>query len=540
MAARTREASARWTFLLVVALIGALLQGSVPGADAVATNSIGYPWADFNGDGYGDFAVGAPGEAIGRRGGAGAVHVFYARSDGIVGRRSQLWHQDTRGVPGGAEAEDAFGSALAVGDFNDDGFDDLAIGSPGESIGSARGSGTVTVLYGRANGLQTSGVQLLRQQIEGIAGATEAGDNFGRALASGDFDNDGVTDLAVGAPGEDIGSIPDAGAVNILNGYSPGGLTGAGGELFYQGVDNFGGAPEPGDRFGFSLTSGNFDGDTYDDLAIGSPFESVDSHPHAGAVHVVYGAIAGPDGDSAHLMTQDTVFTTPQADAEDLFGYSLASGNFGPGQDLPDAYDDLAVGVPGDDPSRSGTVNIMYGSNEGFVEAATEWFQGKAGNTAAVPGARERGDNFGFAVHSNDFNGDGRADLAIGVPGEDNPRNNEGGVVVLYGSPDGLEPGVGPAQFITQESGGILAKGEDGDLFGAMLTSGDYDADGFADLVIGAPGEAIGKLRNAGAATVLYGRTGRISGAGSRLLHQNVKGVAGTAETRDEFGGSGA
>src|SRR5829696_5923286 len=92
-------------------------------------------------------------------------------------------------------------------DFNGDGFDDLAIGVPAEGVGGAILAGAVNVLYGGADGLAGTN-QLLTQAIP------EPGDLFGLAVAKGDFNADGFTDLAVGAPSEDVGAAGLAGAVN--------------------------------------------------------------------------------------------------------------------------------------------------------------------------------------------------------------------------------------------------------------------------------------------------------------------------------------
>jgi hypothetical protein len=110
---------------------------------------------------------------------------------------------------------------LAAGDFNNNGFADLAIGVPGEGIGAAPSgdlAGAVNVLYGSASGLTGSGSQLFRQGAGSVGGTPEFDDEFGRALAAGDFNNNGVSDLAVGVPLEDIAGRENAGAVNVLYG----------------------------------------------------------------------------------------------------------------------------------------------------------------------------------------------------------------------------------------------------------------------------------------------------------------------------------
>jgi hypothetical protein len=131
--------------------------------------------ADFNHDGFADLAIGAPGE----NDVAGAVTVLYGAGAGLPGTGAQVFFQ----VGSRAEAGDRFGSALAAGDFNGDGFADLAAGASGENVGSVPDAGTVSVLYGSAGGLTTSGGRLFTQ----VGSAAETDDEFGFALAAGDF-----------------------------------------------------------------------------------------------------------------------------------------------------------------------------------------------------------------------------------------------------------------------------------------------------------------------------------------------------------------
>lgn len=137
----------------------------------------------------------------------------------------QLWHEDSPDIAGTNEDNDFFGAAQASGDFNNDGYPDLAIGSPGESIGDLINAGAVHVLYGGPDGLTAEDSQLWTQETPGIEGTPGTHDQFGGALAAGDFNNDGYDDLAIGAIGEDVvlakgggGPIQDAGAVYILRG----------------------------------------------------------------------------------------------------------------------------------------------------------------------------------------------------------------------------------------------------------------------------------------------------------------------------------
>jgi hypothetical protein len=153
-------------------------------------------------------------------------------------------------VPDSSDSGDRFGYALVAARFNGQDRSSLAIGVPGEALGS----GAVIVLYGESGvtGLGTAHAEKWDQDT-GLAGAAEAGDGFGSSLAAGDFNGDSFWDLAVGIPLENIEGIADnAGAVQVLYGdHGWLGLEANGNQLWWQ--ELLGYTSELDDWFGFGL-----------------------------------------------------------------------------------------------------------------------------------------------------------------------------------------------------------------------------------------------------------------------------------------------
>jgi hypothetical protein len=151
---------------ITVTLALILVAGVWPAAPAVAHSTTaaqptaaGSVRADFNNDGADDLAVGVPDENVGSIPAAGGVNVLYGAAGGLTGSGSQFFTQ----VGSAPEPADFFGAALATGDFNHDGFADLAVGAPFEDAGSTVDAGAVSVLYGSAGGLTRTGGQIFTQ-----------------------------------------------------------------------------------------------------------------------------------------------------------------------------------------------------------------------------------------------------------------------------------------------------------------------------------------------------------------------------------------
>ncbi len=171
---------------------------------------------DINGDGYGDLVLGDYAGPTNRKG--GQITVWYGGPNGPDPQQTPtVVHQDTPGVPGADESADLFGSAVDVGDINGDTYADVVVGAWGEDIGSARDAGSVTVLFGSATGLLTTGAKSYSQNTAGVPGTAESGDAFGMAVRLLDLDKTGKADLVIGAGYEN-----QNGSVTYLRGTASG------------------------------------------------------------------------------------------------------------------------------------------------------------------------------------------------------------------------------------------------------------------------------------------------------------------------------
>ena len=516
--------------------------------------------SDFNGDGYDDLAIGAPGENIGPgdKSGAGTVHVLYGSPTSGLQTSSpadQFLNQDIGTLKDAGENHDRYGSALAAGDFNNDGFFDLAIGVPFEDISTTVDAGAVHVLYGSSSGFQvfTTSDQFWYQNSPGVEDSVEGGEQFGSSLVSGDFNGDNYHDLAIGAPIEGIGTNAGAGAVHILYG-APSGLqaTSPPDQFWHQnspGVDD----SVEADHFGAALSSGDFNNDGFEDLAVGVPFEDIGTVTNEpGAVNVLYGSSSGLQTSSPadQFWHQDKSGVQDNVESGDGFGSAVAAGDFN-----NDGFDDLAVGVPleqvNDIGSSQGAVNVLYGSSAGLRASPASDGTGRADqfwhqDSPSVEDAPE-GDSetFGTSLSAGDFNGDGHADLAIGVSGESiGTTLYAGAVEVLYGSSAGLratQAGDGTGrndQFWHQNTPGVEDFAQGTDRFGASLASADFNGDGKDDLAVGVPLENIGTESDGGAVNVIYGSSSGLQTTtpADQLWHQNTPGIQDSPESDDNFG----
>src|SRR5580765_6175504 len=142
--------------------------------------------SDFNGDGMRDLAIGAPTANVGGEVLAGEVHVLYGGAMGLTATGAQRFSLDTPLVPGDPE-RGQFGTALASGDFDGDGYADLAVGAPLQRVGDYDGAGSITVIPGSPSGLTARGSRTWTENAKGLPVSAGWEDQFGEALAAGDF-----------------------------------------------------------------------------------------------------------------------------------------------------------------------------------------------------------------------------------------------------------------------------------------------------------------------------------------------------------------
>ncbi len=381
-------------------------------------------------------------------------------------------------------------------DFNGDGYRDLAIGAPGAANGTVEEAGSVVVLYGSASSVSTTRRTVITQASAGIPGTAEESDRFGRTVGSADLDRDGYADLLIGVPGEDVDGAESRGSVTVVWGGS-GGLKGGASIAPPAGY----GDGRTYCRFGMSIATGDMNGDGAPEVGIGSGCEPA--------------SYSGP-------------FTRT-----------------GQAADRYREWRENARGVVMGDVNGDGRAERFYlaGPTDGDI-------RGPVTLDTGAPDSEDPSVNRGIdlpyadghAGQIGDINGDGYGDLVTGIAGDDShfneptPAARRGGEIqVLYGSAHGITAQQKPKVF-HQDTAGVPGKAEWGDWFGQSLSVGDVDADGYADVLVGSPEEAVGSLASAGTAVLLRGSVSGLTTAKAAAYTQNTAGVPGTAEAGDGFG----
>ena len=441
---------------------------------------------DFNGDGRQELVAGLPGTFDAGVAGAGAVVVVPSSRRRLLVARRQVIAQSSEGVPDDAEANDGFGTAVASGDFNRDGYADLAAASS-EAVAAATGVGedAVTVVYGGPFGLTGAAAAQFLGQLKRVVSEGEEsleGTGFGGALAAGDLNRDGFADLVVGALWED--PVPDTdslqgGAIHLLFG-GPAGLTRSGERILAR--------PHRGDNaFGAVLALGDVDRDGDLDIVEGSEgrADTLDYSGIPGHLSFCPGTAGGPRKCRALLPSPRDASNQQRAREGPA---SLAIGDV-----TGDRYPDIVEGVPenrwytDDVPAPAGAIFIRRGTPHGPSRRRIVITQ----NSRGVPGRSSPGDRFGQAVAVGRLDKDRYADIVIGATREGflnfqgrPSRNLSGRVTVLRGGPSGhRESGTRTFDRTTR----AMPRTAPG--FGATLALLDLNGDRHLDLTIGAAGD---------------------------------------------------
>ncbi len=368
--------------------------------------------------------------------------------------------------------------ALATSDYNRDGVTDLVAGVPRANA--------VKVIPGSLDGPVPAAKVALSQNSPGVPGATETGDGFGTSTAWGDVNGDGHADLAIGAPGEDDTLGTDRGQVAVMYGpalntgfsYSTSGITATGAKL------------------GSAVTVGDFNADGKADVFAAGSGKGGNWNVRLGSGKYQYGALTSATGSVAYL--------------------DAATGDFN-----RDGYADVALNYR--DTGGIGRVVRFAGSATGLTKAGV----------ISVRGGR--------SIAAGDVNGNGYDDIVIGQPVASESGGISGGQITMV---PGTSTGFTTTGMTTvhQDTTGVPGGNESGDTFGASVSVGDYNADGYADALAGAPGEDLTRdgvnRADAGNAILVKGSASGLTGSGSVGVSQDTSVIPGATETGDRLGSS--
>ncbi len=439
--------------------------GSATGLGALPSKSLeinvasaNFGWSvstagDVNRDGYQDIIVGAPTFQNGQAS-EGAVFVFLGGATGVATTAAATRESDQAGAQ--------FGYSVGVaGRINNDDSSDVIVGAPffdNVEIDEGR----VFVYYGGNTGLRTD--------APWTAENNQDGSRMGWSVAgNADFNRDTKSDIAVGTPLWDNGQTNE-GIVNVFYGLVAGGLPAA---PSWSRESNQNDA-----QFGYSIANaGDVNGDASADLIAGAPFFS-NGESNEGRVTAYYGSNTG-------LSTTDSwVAESNQLNAR--FGQSVASA----GDINNDGNSDIIIGAPLFDAGENdeGRVFIYEGSTIG-ISSVIGWIT--EGNQINA--------QYGTSVAGiGDVNGDGYGDVAVGAPYYDNGELDEGRAFGYYGSANGIGNAV--AVFESNKVGGFMGF--------SVAGAGDVNGDGYSDMIVGVYGGDYGQVGEGKAYVYPGGATG--------------------------------
>ena len=338
----------------------------------------------------------------------------------------------------------------AAGDINKDGFDDVVVSAPFFNTGN-QSAGKIYLYYGNSQGL--SDTPAWSSSGDGSNRAL-----FGWAVSSGDFNGDGYSDLAVGAP-----SRADTGDTVGKAFMFPGSFNGPLPPAWTSSGD-----AQQGTFFGTSISSaGDINGDGFDDLLVGAPAASISGGASSlpGKAFLFYGSPSGLSSSPAWTSSGD-------GQAGSGFGWSVA----GAGDVNADGYDDLAIGASLYDMTYTDTGRVfLYTGSQSSPGSSALW---------AESGDVQKGAQFGWSISAGSIDADGYSDLLVGAPGHDAPAASAGRVYAYRGGD--INTGLSPSYWWVNSG-----DGHTGAQFGwSVAVAGDVNDDGYGEVLAGAPGDS--------------------------------------------------
>jgi Galactose oxidase-like, Early set domain/FG-GAP repeat len=431
-----------------------------------------------------------------------------------------LFITDSAGVPSVAKIIQLQQKPAVKGassDFNGDGSSDAVVADPYADPGGLTDAGQVTVLYGNSSTIGGGSVDTLAQGSGNVGNTASAGDRFGTTVSAADLDNDGLTDLLVGTPFEDISGQADSGLAQVIWGSSSGlGKGRASTELTQS---SFGRTAAAGDQLGFAIDASNELGADLPMVAVGVPGGNVSGQNDAGWVGFYTAGLNDP-----RAIDQESAGIPGAAEANDRFGESITLGLLAGTSTRVDA----AVGTPGED-LGSGTSAI---TNAGAFTIINDLYTGVVAgqaydqNSSGVPGTPENNDAFGQVMDSVRVGS--TTHLAVGIPAEDIGSAADAGSVQLFTSTGTtLTPGTGLTQDITGVTGTPTA----GDQFGRRIVLAPPGlSDTKTRLAVSAP------YKDSGATDAGQVQIFPLDDLGAEGTHDQSSTGVGTVAANDHFG----